>query len=74
MTGEDFVIYNSKLEEAHNTSDKTWLNDTFARARKVIENGGRVALRQRFSDASSELVEIIDTLNVLEHYKSKYST
>lgn len=73
MTDEEYVIYNSKLEEALNTSDSKWLDETFTKARKVIADGGRVAVLQRFSDASKELVELIDNMETLEHYQKKYS-
>lgn len=73
MTVGDYVIYNSKLEEAHNTSDAVWLTETFTTARRIIEKGGRVTVMQKFSDASEELVDIIDTISGLEHYRTKYT-
>jgi hypothetical protein len=73
MTQEQYTIYNSRLEEARNTSDIQWLNAAFTRAREVIDGGGRVHIMQRFSDASEELVEIIDNMETLEFYRQKYT-
>jgi hypothetical protein len=73
MPAEQFVINQSRLEEAHNTSDREWLETTFAKARQVIEAGGRVNITQQFSDASIELVALIDNFEGLDHYIKKYS-
>ena len=73
MTAEQFIIYNSELEEARNTSDSQWLEATFTKARKVINAGGKVHIMQRFSDASKELVEIIDDLKTLDFYRQRYT-
>lgn len=73
MTAEEFVIDQSKLEEAHNTSDREWLETTFNKARQVIETGGTIKIDQQFSDASMELVAIIDNMEGLNHYIKKYS-
>jgi hypothetical protein len=73
MEEEQFVISQSKLEEAHNTANREWLAATFARARKVIKAGGRVNITQQLSGTSVELVAIIDNLEGLDHYIKKYS-
>lgn len=73
MPQEEFVIYQSKLEEAHNTSNKEWLDSTFDKASRVIEAGGTIKIEQQFSDASMELVAIIDNMEGLNHYIKKYS-
>ena len=73
MTEEQFVIYNSKLEEAHNTSNREWLETTFETASQIIKEGGVVNITQQFSDASIELVAIIDNMEGLNHYIKKYS-
>lgn len=73
MGENQFVIDLSKLEEAHNTSDREWLNTTFDKARHVIESGGMVKIDQQFSDTSMELVAIIDNMEGLNHYIKKYS-
>ena len=73
MSENQFVLDQSKLEEAHNTSDKEWLEETFAKARQVIESGGTVKIDQQFSDASMELIALIDNLEGLNHYIKKYS-
>ena len=74
MTQDQFVINQSKLEEAHNTSNREWLDSTFEKARQVIENGGTINITQQFSDTSIELVAIIDNLEGLDHYIKKYSS
>ncbi len=73
MAEEQFIIDQSKLEEAHNTSNRDWLEKTFSRARQVIESGGTVKIDQQFSDASVELVALIDNQEGLNHYIKKYS-
>jgi ribosomal protein S20 len=73
MPEEQLVISQSKLEEAHNTSNREWLETTFKKASQVIESGGIVKITQQFSDASMELVAIIDNLEGLNHYIKKYS-
>ena len=73
MQEEQFVINQSKLEEAHNTSNSEWLETTLGKARQVIETGGTVKITQQFSDASIELVAIIDNLEGLNYYVKKYS-
>ena len=73
MPEEQLIISQSKLEEAHESSNREWLKTTFDEARQVIENGGRVNIKQQFSGASMELVAIIDNLEGLEHYIKKYS-
>lgn len=72
MPEEKFVINQSKLEEAHNSSNREWLETTFDKARQVIENDGIVNITQQFSDSSMELVAIIDNLEGLNHYIKKY--
>lgn len=73
MEKEQFAISQSKLEEAHATANREWLATTFARARKVIEAGGRVTITQELSGTSVELVALIDNLEGLNHYVKKYS-
>lgn len=73
MEEKHFVIDQSKLEVAHLAMDKKWLDTTFNKASQVIENGGNVKINQRFSDASMELVALIDNLEGLNHYIKKYS-
>lgn len=73
MAENQFVIDQSKLENAHNTSDREWLETTFDKARQVIESGGTVKIDQQFSDASMELIAIIDNIEGLNHYIKKYS-
>ncbi len=74
MTLEQFEISQSRLEEARNSSDAKWLEKTFAKARQVIDAGGIVRIMQQFSDASLELVALIDNQEGLEHYRKKYTT
>ncbi len=74
MPEEQFIISQSKLEDAHENSNREWLKTTFDKARQVIEDGGRVDIKQQFSDASVELIAIIDNLEGLEHYIKKYSS
>ena len=73
MPEKQFVISQSKLEEAHKNSNKEWLKTKFDEARRVIDAGGRVDIKQQFAGASMELVAIIDNLEGLEHYIKKYS-
>lgn len=69
---ETFEISQSSLERARGILDHTWLESTFNKAKEVIEAGGKVNITQQFSDASTELVAIIDTKELLNYYKNKY--
>lgn len=73
MEKEQFAISQSKLEEARATANREWLAATFARARQVIEDGGRVTITQELSGTAVELVALIDNLEGLDHYVKKYS-
>lgn len=69
---KSFEISQSGLERARDTNDEKWLDTTFAKAEEVIQAGGQVNITQQFSDASTELVAIIDSSELLEYYKNKY--
>lgn len=73
MTQETFEISQSRLEEAKNANDNAWLEGTFDQAEKVIADGGKVNITQQFSDGSVELVAIIDSKELLDYYRKKYS-
>lgn len=74
MPLEQFEISQSRLEEARNSSDKEWMEETFAKARQVIDAGGIIRIMQQFSDASLELVALIDNHEGLDHYQKKYTS
>jgi hypothetical protein len=73
MSEKEFKINISKLEEAKNTSNSQWLEETFAKASDVIAAGGIVNLIQQYSDSHLELVSVIDNMEALNHYIKKYS-
>ena len=73
MSQKEFEINISKLEEAKNTSDSEWLDNTFTKAREVVEAGGIVNLVQQYSDSHIEMVSVIDNMEGLNHYIKKYS-
>lgn len=73
MEEKVYYIYQSNLEIAKDTNDTKWLLETFAKASNKIKDGGSVHILQRLSDASTELVAIIDTLDMLDNYREKYS-
>jgi hypothetical protein len=66
-------ILQSHLEEAKNTGDTAWLQETFRRAHQVVAEGGTVQIMQEFSDARREVVGIIDRPEQVEHLEQKYS-
>lgn len=73
MEEEIYTIQQSKLESAQHTNDQQWLEETFDEAARKIKSGGKVHILQEFSDRSTELVAIIDSVDMLEYYKEKYT-
>lgn len=72
MEEDIYEISQSRLESAKHTDDRQWLEETFAEAAQRIKQGGKVHIMQEFSDRSTELVAIIDSLDMLEYYREKY--
>lgn len=68
----NLTISQSSLERARDTGDNSWLEATFNKADEIVRAGGKVNITQEFSDASTELVAIIDSRELLDYYKRKY--
>jgi hypothetical protein len=67
-----FEISKSDLAGARDTGSREFLEITFKKAEEIINAGGSVHLMQVFSDAHKEIADIIDNLEQLTRYKSKY--
>ena len=69
---EIIEISKSDLAGARDTGSREFLEITFKKAEEIINAGGSVHLMQVFSDAHKEIADIIDNLEQLTRYKSKY--
>ena len=69
---EIIEISKSDLAGARDTGSREFLEITFKKAEEIINAGGTVHLMQVYSDAHKEIAEIIDNLEQLARYKSKY--
>ncbi|MDW7772171.1 MAG: hypothetical protein SCH71_04690 [Desulfobulbaceae bacterium] len=71
--GENLLtISQTRLERAKKIDEGAWLNSTFNKAAKVIGAGGKVKIMQPFTHSSTEMVAIIDTMEMLDYYKKMY--
>lgn len=65
-------ISKSDLAGARDTGSREFLEITFKKAEEVIKAGGTVHLMQVFSDAHKEIADVIDNLEQLASFKSRY--
>lgn len=72
MSQPIYKIYQSDLETAKNTSNMEWLDKTFTIASNEINNGNKVHIIKLHPDGCTELVAIIDYLDLLDYFRDKY--
>lgn len=65
-------VSKSDLAGARDTGNREYLETTFQKAAEVIKAGGAVHFMQVFSDASREIADVVDNLDQLSHFKSRY--
>ena len=66
------TISKPELSNARNNGDTEVLQKTFSDAEEVISAGGMVNIQQIYSDGSKEIIRMINTLEKLELFKSRY--
>jgi hypothetical protein len=66
------TISKPELSSARNNGDMEFLQKTFHEAEEVIKAGGIVNIQQVYSDGSKEVIRIINSLDKLDLFKSRY--
>ena len=66
------TISKPKLSTARNNGNMEFLQKTFNDAEEVIKAGGIVNIQQLYSDGSKEVIRVIDSLDKLDQFKSRY--
>jgi hypothetical protein len=66
------TISKPKLSTARNNGNMEFLQKTFNEAEEVIKAGGIVNIQQLYSDGSKEVIRVIDSLDKLDQFKSRY--
>lgn len=68
----EHAIRISAMETAQNQGDTKFLREQLKTATDTIRQGGTVRIQQQFSDASLETLHVLDTLEQVEKFMSKY--
>jgi hypothetical protein len=66
------TISKPELSSARNNGDMELLQKIFHEAEEVIQAGGIVNIQQVYSDGSKEVIRIINSLDKLDLFKSRY--
>jgi hypothetical protein len=66
------TISKPKLSSARNNGNKEFLQKTFNEAEEIIKAGGIVNIQQVYSDGSREVIRVINSLDKLDLFKSRY--
>jgi hypothetical protein len=66
------TISKPELSSARNNGNMEFLQKTFNEAEEIIKAGGIVNIQQVYSDGSKEVIRIIDSLEKLDLFKSRY--
>ena len=66
------TISKPKLSTARNNGNMEFLQKTFNEAEEVIKAGGIVNIQQMYSDGSKEVIRVINSLDKLDLFKSRY--
>lgn len=66
------TISKPELSSARNNGDQELLQQTFKEAEEVINAGGLVNIQQVYSDGSKEVIRVINSLEKLDLFKSRY--
>lgn len=72
MGQRQLALKKSDLTRARDANNRELLESVFKEAGKVIKAGGNVNVQESFSDGSIEVVDVIDNLNQLNHFKNNY--
>ena len=72
MGQQKLALNKSDLMRARDANSRDFLESAFKEAKKIITAGGIVNVQESFSDGSIEVVDVIDNLNQLNHFKNNY--
>ena len=72
MGQRQLALKKSDLSKARDANNRELLGSVFKEAKKIIKAGGIVNVQESFSDGSIEVVDVIDNLNQLNHFKNNY--
>ena len=72
MEKQLLTISKPKLSTARNNGNMEFLESTFKEAEEVIKAGGIVNIQQVYSDGSREVIRVINSLESLELFRSRY--
>ena len=72
MEQRQLALKKSDLTRARDGNNRELLESAFKKAGKVIKAGGIVNVQESFSDGSNEVVDVIDNIDQLNHFKSIY--
>ena len=66
------TISKPKLSTARNNGNNEFLKTTFQEAEEVIKAGGLVNIQQVYSDGTKEVIRVINNLEKLDLFRSRY--
>ena len=66
------TISKPNLSTARNNGNNEFLETTFKEAEEVIKAGGLVNIQQVYSDGSKEVIRVINNLEKLDLFRSRY--
>jgi hypothetical protein len=72
MEQRQLALNKSDLTRARDANSRDFLESAFKEAEKIIKAGGIVNIQESFSDGSIEVVDVIDNLEQLNHFKNIY--
>ena len=72
MGQRQLALKKSDLMKARDANNRELLESAFKEAGKTIKAGGIVNVQESFSDGSIEVVDVIDNLEQLNHFKNIY--
>jgi hypothetical protein len=72
MGQRQLALNKSDLTRARDANNRDFLESAFKEAKKIIKAGGKINVQESFSDGSVEVVDVIDKLEQLNHFKSIY--
>ena len=72
MEKQLLTISKPKLSTARNNGNREFLETTFKEAEEVIKAGGIVNIQQVYSDGSREVIRVLNSLESLDLFRSRY--
>lgn len=72
MGQRQLALKKTDLTRARDANSRELLESAFKEAKKIIKAGGIVNIQESFSDGSIEVVDVIDNLEQLNHFKNIY--